>query len=147
MFLWNSIRIAVAGRANFCELMVPVDERNDVWGATGAGERARFWVRRIERNAKPLGDGPKWLRRISRHEAHSVGQGNARRNPMRDVPSRPNLMPQQMGNSEARIHRSKNRKPRRELTFPAMRELLRRARLDRRFEILHQQRDRFRTQF
>src|SRR4051812_14549940 len=63
-------------------------------------------MRRIERDPKSLGDAVEPLRRDLRHETHAMRQRDARRDAMRHVPGRPDLVTEGMRDAEPHIDRA-----------------------------------------
>src|SRR6185437_2177142 len=123
-----------------------VELGNELRRSLRARQSARSRIAGIEWHMKPFGDRPNPFRRDSRHKSHRVRQRDARSNTMRYVPSRPDLMPEQVRNSKARVHRTENREPRCKLAIATMRQPFGAASLDRTRQMLHQKCDRFRTE-
>ena len=96
---------------------------DELRGALGACKRSHLRIARVERQTKTLRDRREPFRRDFRHESHRVRQRDARRDAVRHIPPRPDLMSEQVRDSESRVHRAVDRKPRRELAEAAVREL------------------------
>lgn len=112
----------VMRNARFPQRFWDIELGDERFGAIGASQRGRLGIFGIERNAIAFRDGAETLRGHLRHVAHGVGQSDAGRHAMRDVPARPDLVPEQVREAEARVHGAINRIPCGELAVAAMRD-------------------------
>ena len=106
----------------------PTNRRDPV----GAGQRPPPSGAGVERHAARGGDGREPLRRQAGHEPHRVRQRDARRNAVRDVPPRADLVPERVRQPEARVGHAVDRHPCRQLALRPMVQHVRRIRRHRR---------------
>src|SRR5215831_10025636 len=89
-------------------------------GAVRARERRCFRICRIEGNPEAFRDWPKTVRSNICHEAHRMWECDARGYAVGHIPFRSYLMAKYMRKPKARVHSTKDRKPRRHLAVPAV---------------------------